>query len=283
VTPGGLLEGRTIVVTGAGRGLGRAYAEHAAAAGAAVVVNDIDVDEARSVAATLPRAIPSGHDVADPGDAEALVDLARRELGPLGGLVNNAGLYYEAAPWEEEPDRLRRLIEVNVLGSLFCTAAAARAFREQRSGGAIVNATSGALFGFPSLGAYGASKGAIISLTLSTALDLAELGVRVNAVAPIAATRLTLAAQVGRRHIPKGASRVPLEGIEERTPDRIAPLVTYLLSSLADHHTGRAFRFDGTRLSRLSLGDAGGEEATRRDHWDVEAVAEALGASEAET
>ncbi len=278
-----LLEGRTIVVTGAGRGLGRAYAEHASAAGASVLVNDIDVDEARAVAEALPRAIASGHDVSDPADAEALVELACRELGPLAGLVNNAGLYYEAAPWEEEPARLRRLIEVNVLGSLFCTAAAARAFREQGSGGAIVNATSGAFFGFPSLGAYGASKGAVIALTLSSAIDLAELGVRVNAVAPIAATRLTLAAEVGRRHIPKGAARVPLEGIEERTPDRIAPLVSYLLSALAAHLTGQIFRFDGTRLSRLSFGDAGGEDATRRERWDVDAVIDALRASKAET
>jgi NAD(P)-dependent dehydrogenase (short-subunit alcohol dehydrogenase family) len=98
--------------------------------------------------------------------------------------------------------RLRRLVEVNVLGPLLCTAEAARTFRVQGTGGAVVNATSGALFGFPSLGAYGASKGAIASLTLSTAHDLAEIGVRVNAVAPIAATRLTLAAQVGHRHIP---------------------------------------------------------------------------------
>jgi NAD(P)-dependent dehydrogenase (short-subunit alcohol dehydrogenase family) len=165
---------------------------------------------------------------------------------------------------------------VKVLGPILCTAEAARVFRSQGSGGAIVNATSGALFGFPSLGAYGASKGAIASLTLSTAHDLGEIGVRVNAIAPIAATRLTLAAQVGRRHVPEGAKRAPLEGIEERTPDRIAPLVTFLLSPLADGITGRLFRFDGTRLSELRLGDPAGEGATRQDAWDVEAVAAAL-------
>jgi len=264
------------VVTGAGRGLGRAYAEHATAAGAAVVVNDVDEEEAEAVAASLRGAVASGHDVADPLGAADLVALARRELGGIDGLVNNAGLYYEAAPWDEDAERARRLVEVNVLGPLLCTAAAARAFREQGSGGAIVNATSGALFGFPSLGTYGASKGAIASLTRATALDLAELGVRVNAIAPIAATRLTLAAQVGFRHVPDGASRPPLEGIERRTPDRIAPLVTFLLSPLAHGITGQVFRFDGTRLSRLDFGDPAGVDATRQDAWDVEAVAAAL-------
>jgi NAD(P)-dependent dehydrogenase (short-subunit alcohol dehydrogenase family) len=230
------------------------------------------------VAAALPGAAVSGHDVADPDGAAGLIALACSALGGLDGLVNNAGLYYEAPPWDEEPVRLRRLVEVNVLGPLLCTAEAARTFRVQGTGGAVVNATSGALFGFPSLGAYGASKGAIASLTLSTAHDLAEIGVRVNAVAPIAATRLTLAAQVGHRHIPEGATRAPLEGIEERTPDRIAPLVTFLLSPLADGITGRLFRLDGTRLSELDFGDPAGERATRQDAWDVEAVAAALGA-----
>jgi NAD(P)-dependent dehydrogenase (short-subunit alcohol dehydrogenase family) len=228
------------------------------------------------VAAGLPGAVASGHDVADPAGAAGLVELARSELGGLDGLVNNAGLYYESEPWEEEPERPRRLVAVNVLGPILCTSEVARLFRAQGTGGVIVNATSGALFGFPSLGAYGASKGAVASLTLSTAHDLAGIGVRANAVAPIAATRLTLAAQVGRRHVPEGASRAPLEGIEERTPDRIAPLVTFLLSPLADGITGRLFRFDGTRLSELRYGDPAGEGATRQDAWDVEAVAAVL-------
>jgi NAD(P)-dependent dehydrogenase (short-subunit alcohol dehydrogenase family) len=270
-----VLDGRAIVVTGAGRGLGRAYAEHAAAHGARVVVNDVDVDEAEAVAAAI-GGVPSGHDVSDPGAAEELVATCVRAFGRLDGLVNNAGLYHEAAPWDEEPARLRRLVEVNVLGPLHCTAAAARAFRRQGSGGAIVNATSGALFGFPTLGAYAASKGAVASLTLATALDLAPLGVRANAVAPVAATRLTLAAEAGRRHLPEGATRAPLAGIEERTPDRIAPLVTFLLGPRAEGITGGLFRFDGTRLSRLAFGDPGGDPYVRRERWSLDDVAAAF-------
>jgi NAD(P)-dependent dehydrogenase (short-subunit alcohol dehydrogenase family) len=270
-----VLEGRAIVVTGAGRGLGRAYAEHAAAHGAQVVVNDVDLDEAEAVAQAV-GGVASGHDVSDPAAAEDLVATCVRAFGRLDGLVNNAGLYHEAAPWDEEPERLRRLVEVNVLGPLHCTTAAARAFRDQGTGGAIVNATSGALFGFPTLGAYAASKGAVASLTRATALDLAPLGVRVNAIAPIAATRLTLAAEAGHRHVPEGASRAPLSGIEERTPDRIAPLVTFLLAPVSDGITGAIVRFDGNRLSRLSFGDPGGDPFVRRDAWSLDDVVEAF-------
>jgi len=266
------LGGRVVVITGAGRGLGRAYAEHAAAAGAAVVVNDIDLDEARRVAAGLPEAVASGHDISDGEQAQALIALARERFGRIDGLVNNAGLYYEATPWEDDPGRMGRLIAVNVLGPLQCTAAAARVFREQGEGGAIVNATSGALFGFPTTSAYSASKGALASLTLCTAIDLAELGVRVNAVAPVAATRLTLAAAAGRRYTPDGARSAPLEGIESRTPDRIAPLVTFLLSSLSDGITGCLYRFDGVRLSRIAFADPAGVGPVRRDTWDLDAV-----------
>ena len=267
------LEGHVVVVTGAGRGLGRAYAIDAAAAGASVVVNDVDLEEAQSVAAALPAAVASGHDVGT--SAASLIELAVETFGRLDGLVNNAGLYHEAAPWDEDPERMRRLVEVNVLGPLACTAAAARVFRRQGTGGSIVNATSGALFGFPELATYGASKGAVASMTLASAHDLASIGVRVNAVAPIAATRLTLAAEVGKRYVPSGAARAPLEGIESRTPDRLAPLVTFLLSPLSQG-TGRLYRFDGTRLSRLELGDPGGTAVVRRDSWDLSAVATAF-------
>jgi NAD(P)-dependent dehydrogenase (short-subunit alcohol dehydrogenase family) len=270
------LAGRVVVVTGAGRGLGRAYAESASEHGAAVVVNDVDEAEAKAVAATLPRAVASGHDVADAVQAEDLIALAVRELGGLDGLVNNAGLYHEASVEDDDAARVRRLVEVNVLGPFYCTAAAARVFRLQERGGSIVNASSGALFGFPDMSAYSASKGAVASLTRSTALDLAGLGVRVNAIAPIAATRLTLAAEVGHRHVPEGAARAPLAGIEERTPDRVAPLVTFLLSALAEGITGQLFRFDGNRLSRLEFGDPGGLAAERRDRWDLEDVAAAF-------
>ena len=106
------------------------------------------------------------------------------------------------------------------------------------------------------------SKGAIASLTRATALDLAEIGVRVNTIAPIAATRLTLAAQVGFRHVPEGASRAPLEGIEDRTPDRVAPLP--LLVQLLRHVAHVVVRAVAVHAHRLTLDQGGTSSGPRQ-------------------
>lgn len=99
-------------------------------------------------------------------------------FGRLDGFVNNAGIYHEAAIWDEDPDRVRRAVEVNLLGALNCTIFAARAM--SAAGGSIVNASSGGLFGFPTTVTYGATKGGIAALTYGSALDLAEREVRVG-------------------------------------------------------------------------------------------------------
>lgn len=272
----GDLAGRVVVVTGAGRGLGRAYAEHAATAGAGVVVNDVDGDEAQAVAdaigAANGTALASDDDVSDAGAVAALVARCRRELGSLDGLVNNAGLYHEALPWDEDPARVRRLVEVNVLGSLLCTQEVARAMREQGRGGAIVNASSGGLFGFPTVASYAASKGAVASLTYASALDLEAIGVRVNAISPMAITRMTQGA-LGRTLVPSGGGRALLDGIGERTPERIAPLVTFLLSERAAGITGQFLRFDGERLSVVRQYAFDEHAHALRDGWDVDTIA----------
>src|SRR5215203_1825990 len=124
----GELDGKAVVITGAGRGLGQAYARHAAAAGAAVVVNDIDVELAEEVAGgireTGGRAVASGHSVADAGQAAAIIELCVAEFGALDGLVSNAALNYKALPWDDDPEGARALVDVNVLGPLFCGMAA---------------------------------------------------------------------------------------------------------------------------------------------------------------
>lgn len=273
-----LLAGRAVIVTGAGRGLGRAYARHAASAGASVLVNDVDADEARSVVTEIASAggtaIASGHDVSDPDDVDAMVAACVEAFGGLAGLVNNAGLYHEAPPWEERPAAMRRAVLVNVLGALQCQAAASAVMRE-RGGGAIVNASSGGMFGFPSVSTYAATKGALAALTYSAALDLEAAGVRVNAISPMAYTRMTEHA-TGRELTPSTQDAPPLAGIEDKPPEAVAPLVTFLLSDLADGITGQFLRFDGHRISVVTTNAFADHPHVTADGWDPSAIAAAF-------
>lgn len=240
-----LLERKAIVVTGAGRGLGEAFAVHIAHAGAAVVVNDIDADLAERTAENIRahggRAVASGHSVADPEQAAAIVEQCVGEFGAIDGLVNNAGLNYEALPWQDDAEQMRELVEVNVLGTMYAGIAAAKAMVERGRGGSIVNISSGASLGQRKLGAYAASKGAVASLTYSWALDMEDAGIRVNAVCPLAHTRMVWKSERALRNCPP-----------ERTPSRIAPVVLFLLGDGAEGITGQLIRCNGSQLHVLA-------------------------------
>jgi NAD(P)-dependent dehydrogenase (short-subunit alcohol dehydrogenase family) len=248
------LSGRVVVVTGAGRGLGRAYALDAARAGATLVVNDADADEARTVADEITAAggvaVVSGHSVADADSVDDLVDEAVSAFGHLDGFVANAGRYHEALPWEEDPADAATDVSVNVLGPIYCVRAASRAMRKTARGSdcSIVLASSGGVRGSRSAMTYCATKGAVASLTYAAALDLAESRIRVNAIAPVAWTRMTRNA-IARTVTPAGHGQPILAGIENRTPASIAPLVTYLLSPESAAMTGQFIQFNGERLA----------------------------------
>ncbi|TVT38810.1 SDR family oxidoreductase [Amycolatopsis rhizosphaerae] len=265
--PAGLKD-RAVVVTGAGRGLGEAFAVHLAQAGARVVVNDIDAGLAESAAENIRRyggqAVASGHDVADPEQAQALVDLCVGEFGGIDGLVNNAGLNYEALPWQEEPGRIRELVGVNVLGPIYTGVAAVKAMKAQGRGGALVNVSSGASLGQRKLGVYSASKGAVASLTYSWALDLEEEGIRVNAICPLAHTRMVWKSERSLRNCPP-----------DRTPSRIAPLVLFLLSDDAEGITGQVVRCNGPQLHIVGQPYLKAP-ILERDSWDTETVRRAF-------
>ncbi|MTD58401.1 SDR family NAD(P)-dependent oxidoreductase [Amycolatopsis pithecellobii] len=262
------LRERAVVVTGAGRGLGEAFALHLAQAGARVVANDIDVELAEQTVATIRehggQAVASGHSVADPEQAQALVRLCVDEFGSIDGLVNNAGLNYEALPWQDEPDQIRELVEVNVLGVMFTGIAAIKAMVAQGRGGAIVNISSGASLGQRKLGVYSASKGAVASLTYSWALDLEEVGIRVNAVCPLAHTRMVWKSERSLRNCPP-----------DRTPSRIAPLVLFLLSDDAEGITGQLVRCNGPQLHIIGHPYLK-QPILERQTWDTETVRRAF-------
>jgi NAD(P)-dependent dehydrogenase (short-subunit alcohol dehydrogenase family) len=192
--------------------------------------------------------------------ASAIVELCLASFGQVDGLVNNAGITHFAEPWDDEPDVLRSVIEVNVLGTLYCGTAALKVMR----GGSIVNVVSGSMLGRAGAAAYSASKGAVASVTVSWAGSSAGRDVRVNAIAPLAWTAMTdtdpRADQIGSR---------------DQTPDQMAPLVTYLLSDLARDVSGQLVRFRPGTLHMISQ-YAVKQPVLVRDSWQVEDIAAAF-------
>ncbi|MEU0792509.1 SDR family oxidoreductase [Amycolatopsis sp. NPDC005961] len=261
----GILDGRAVVITGAGRGLGRAFARHAAGSGAAVVVNDVDAEPARETVAAIEAdggtAVVSVGSVADAEYARELITLCRNRFGRLDGLVNNAAVGYHARPWEDgDAGRTRALVETNVLGPLHCGTAAAEVMVAQGNG-VIVNVTSGSMIGQRGAAAYSASKGAVASMTYSWAADLASRGVRVNAVSPIAWTRLMAADPNGNP--------------DAYPPERVAPLVTYLLSDLSAGVTGQVLRLADGHLHAVRQ-PAIIRPVLHREVWTPEEIAAAV-------
>lgn len=242
------LEGRSALVTGGGSGLGRATAERLGAEGARVWVADIDLAAAAAVAAGLERGVSVGLDVRDADAVAVAVAAVVGEHGSIDVLVNNAGIALGATVWETSVEDWQRVIDVNLSG-VFHGMRAALAHMIPAGRGAIVNMASNAgLVGRPGQGAYCASKGGVVLLTKSAALDAAPYGVRVNCVCPgftwtplvewwveskadpVAARREVEAAQ------PMGRAGQPAE---------IAAAIAYLASDEAAFVTGAALPIDG--------------------------------------
>lgn len=269
----GCLQGKAVIVTGAGQGLGEAYARHAAAEGAAVVVNDIHERAAQDVVDAIRRrggrAVACVADIGSWSGAQALVERCVAEFGQVDGLVNNAARIHTLPPEQEDEVGLRAMVETNLLGTLFCGVHASRRMLA-RGSGAIVNVTSGAQAGLAGLGAYGATKGGVASLTYAWALDLGPRGIRVNAVSPMARSQMAEAGRLAA--LARGETPRPQPTAE---PDAIAPLVSFLLSDRAAGIEGQVVRLDGRKLSLMSHPMVA-HPVLEREAWSVAAVEDAF-------
>src|SRR5882762_10098309 len=227
-----ILKGKSVVITGAGQGLGRAYAVRAAEQGAGIIVNDIDEKLAGDVVQVIKgkggRAVSVVGSVADWAVAERLTRTCISEFGAIDGLINNAAMHYIELPWDENAAQIRQLIEVNVLGTIYCGVHALKAMISQRRG-SIVNVSSSAQFGMELRATYGASKGAAASLTYGWAGEAMPYNVRVNALSPGANTPMMDASKKDELRF----SRVENQVLTIPGPDTVAPIVGYLLSDLA--------------------------------------------------
>jgi NAD(P)-dependent dehydrogenase (short-subunit alcohol dehydrogenase family) len=239
---GDCLVGQVALVTGGGRGIGRAVAEALAAAGAAVMVTARSSDQLAETESCIEaaggRVVALPTDVADPAAVAGLVAAAERRLGPIDLLVNNAGTSGTPGPlWEADPDEWWRCLEVNLRGPMLCARAVLPGMVARRRGRIVNVASSSATFAMPYLSAYFASKTALVRLTEVLALEAREHGVGVFALDPgsvrTAMSQASLGSPAGQRWLP-GLADHPRIG-----PEPAARLCLRIAAGDADALSGR--------------------------------------------
>jgi 3-oxoacyl-[acyl-carrier protein] reductase len=241
--------GKVALVTGAGRGIGKAIAGALAGSGAAVAVNDIDTASAERTAGELgrgARAFPA--DVADPGAVARLVDDVVAHYGRLDILVNNAGIEPKAPILELSIDDWQRTLDVNLSAAFYTSQAAGRVMRAA-GGGAIVNIASiaGHNIPLPNRASYVASKAGLVGFTRECAREFAAYGIRVNAVCPgVIETEMTAESRGNAAQVEKWLADIP-QGRLGQPPD-VAGLVLFLCSDGAAYLTGQAINVDGGKV-----------------------------------
>ncbi|MHB8466640.1 MAG: SDR family oxidoreductase [Acidimicrobiales bacterium] len=246
-------EGKVAIVTGAGQGIGEAYAKGLAAEGAHVVVADLNTEGAERVAGEIEKeggsALAVTVDVSEPASADAMAKATVDEFGGIDCLVNNAAIYggMKLEPlMSVDVEYYRRFMAVNLNGALFCTRACHGSMIE-RGGGAIVNQSS--IAAWQASGFYSLSKAALNSLTVNMAAELGAHGVRVNAIAPGFIDTEATRAVTPPKLLDTMVRRSPLQRLG--TPDDLVGTVLFLLSDESALITGQILAVDGGTVVRL--------------------------------
>jgi len=281
-----LVDGRVVIITGAGRGIGRAHALAFAAEGAKVVVNDIGAGADGSETGESPaeqvvaeiiaaggQAVVNGDDVADWAGAENLIKTAIDTFGGLDVLVNNAGFLRDRMLVGMSEGEWDAVIRVHLKGHFAPLRHAAAYWRGEAKAGKtvdarIINTSSGAgLQGSIGQGNYAAAKAGIAEMTIQAAAELKNYGVSVNAIAPAARTRMT----VGAGGAMAEAMAAPEEGFDAMAPENISPLVVWLGSAESKDVTGRVFEVEGGKIT-VAEGWRHGPSEDKGDRWDPKEI-----------
>ncbi|MFF3337341.1 SDR family oxidoreductase [Streptomyces flavidovirens] len=276
----GMCAGRVVVVTGAGRGLGRAHALAFAAEGAQVVVNDLGAGPdgagasagpaqrvVEEIAAAGGEAVAHGGDIATAGGAASLVTTAVETFGRLDTLVNNAGFLRDRMLVNLDEDDWDAVVRVHLKGHFLPLKYAAAHWRAQAKAGRevaarVVNTSSGAgLLGSVGQGNYSAAKAGIVGLTLVAAQELGPYGVQVNAIAPAARTRMTEQTFAETMAAPGADGE-----FDAMAPENVSPLVVWLGSAASAGVTGRVFEAEAGRITVME-GWRPGPTADKGARW----------------
>ena len=277
----GILDGKVVLVTGAGRGIGRDFSLAMAKAGAKVVVNDLGSstdgsDVEGTPAADVVREITEGGGkaVANYGSganfdhAKDMVSEAIENFGQLDAVVNNAGILRDRMFHKMSLEEWHAVIDVHLNGSFYVSRAAAPYFREQNSGAYVHMTSTSGLIGNFGQANYSAAKLGITGLSKSIALDMSRFNVRSNCIAPFAWTRM-----IGTIPITDESQKERIERLKAMTPSKIAPMAVYLISDLAVNVNGQIFAVRNNEIFLMSQ-NRPLRSIHRSDEWTAETIAE---------